>query len=333
MKLHRGTGLELEGVAEDVNGQPLDLTELLPEAIRPRGARFAGVTRDLGIDQIELITDPSRDTSVHLRQLCDLERLALGYIPGLARIQYLPRRLSGGISNDSYFRSNSRLRALIGALQSVEEGGENAVQALQGITNICATHIHFGFTDVLSHEGVTAANLLNLVAPAALEWVHRRFHMSTYQRNECWTRFARKERLPAPRWFTDVAAFKRYFESIPCLIRPVSLGNGKSDRYVVDLLTSQRVHDGVSEGSIWWAVRIRPKYNTVEWRPLPSMQPEQVVEVLPLVDEWLHQALEAVGDQQFDTYAAAVASGCIPPFYGVSLPATEAEWWERWFLY
>ena len=332
MKLDRLAGAEVEGFAKGEQGQSLDLTAVLPDIIRPPGARFAGVTRDLGSDQIELITDPSDDATVHLKQLLALEALAKERIPGLAEICYLPRRQDEGVIDDSFFRSNSRLHALITALGSEVEGGADALR-VQGITRICATHFHFGFTDVLSHEGITAANLLNLVAPAALEFVHERYGIRSYGRNECWTKFARVERLPAPRWFADKEAFRSYFEGIPCLIHPVSQGNGKSDQYDVDLVTPQRVEDGVSEGAIWWTTRIRPKYNTVEWRPLPSLVPTQVAEVLPLVDGWLSAALAAVGERRFGSMAEAVGSGLVPSFYGVSLPATEAEWWQRWLSY
>jgi hypothetical protein len=332
MRLDRLAGVELEGFAKDRQGQALDLTALLPDIIRPSGARFAGVTRDLGSDQIELITDPSDDLVVHLKQLLALEAMAKERIPGLEQIHYLPRRQVGVVTDDSFFRSNSRLRALITALGSNVEGGAAALR-VQGITDICATHFHFGFTDVLSHEGITAANLLNLVAPAALEFVHERYGMPSYGRNECWTKFARAERLPAPRWFADVEAFRSYFEAIPCLIRPVSQGNGKSDQYIVDLMTPQRVEDGVSEGAIWWTTRIRPKYNTVEWRPLPSLELAQVAEVLPSIDAWLSAALSAIGQRQFGSMEEAVRSGLVPDFYGVPVPASEAKWWERWLSY
>lgn len=332
MKLDRDAGVELEVFARNKHGQPLDLTALLPEIIKPPGARYAGFTRDLGPDQLELITDPSNKVSDHLEQLLALIAMAKECIPGLAAIDFKPRRVSGGVSDDSYFRSNSRLRALIAALGNMEEGGRNAYR-VQRVTDICATHFHFGFTDVLSHEGITAANLLNLVAPAALQYVHERYQMSSCWRNECWTMFARMERLPAPRWFEDATAFQCFFESIPCLIRPISQGNGKSDQYVVDLMTPQRVNDRVSEGAIWWATRIRPGYNTVEWRPLPSLKPTQVAEVLPLVDAWLSAALRAVGERRFGSMEEAVGSGLVPSFYGVPLPTTEAKWWERWLSY
>lgn len=332
MELDRTAGVELEGFARNKFGQPLDLTALLPEMIKPPGARFAGFNRDLGPDQLEIVTDPSNKVSDHLEQLLALTAMAKECIPGLATIDFRPRRVSGGVSDDSYFRSNSRLRALMAALGTVEEGGRNAYR-VQSITDICATHFHFGFTDVLSHEGITAANLLNLVAPAALQYVHERYRMSSCSRNECWTMFARMERLPAPRWFEDATAFQCFFESMPCLIRPISQGNGKSDQYVVDLITPQGVGDGVSEGAIWWATRIRPRYNTVEWRPLPSLEPIQVAEVLPLVDTWLSEALGAIGQRQFTSLQEAVGSGLVPDFYGVPVPASEAEWWKRWLSY
>ncbi|MEZ4194849.1 MAG: hypothetical protein R3B53_00390 [Candidatus Paceibacterota bacterium] len=147
-------------------------------------------------------------------------------------------------------------------------------------------------------------------------------------RNAVLSGLARPERLPAPRWFADLASYKNYFESMPRLVSEVSPG-----LYEKDLVTLQGIKDWVSERLVWTPAQIHPSSDTVALSCLPSLEPDKAVEVLEVVDKWLSSAVGALRNQRFTSLPEAVASGLIPTFIDLALPSTEEEWMRRWFTY
>ncbi len=327
--LDRSVGIELGGFVTDGRGSPVSLIEYLAQPLKLTSSTgFAEVIRDAGPDQIELVTDPTTSTLDLRLQLWELENLARRTLPGGdLQFYYLPRRPGRLQSGGESWVAVPRLRAMVAALCDPSEGNGHG-REVYNIGDICAVHYHFGFARAVSEEGVLACNLLNLLAPTATEYLHERYGLVSTRRNLCWANFARPERLPGSRWFPNVTTFVRYFESIPRLIRPLL-----EDRFEVDLQSPQRISDEVSEGTTWWAARIRSKYNTVEFRPLPSVPPAAAIEVLTQIDQWLSEALTAVGSRQFENVAEAAASQLIPPFLGRALPTSDADWLHRWLRY
>ena len=327
---NRRTGWEVECNATDQNGQPVDLREIFTEPQYQNG--FAKLVLDAGRDQLEACTNPESQLDALQQEMEQLLHQARTLQGGL-ELHFDPRRQRGTPASEEDFYK-PRLRRMLEALSDQKEGGSYGPRVVEA-GNINAFHCHFDVGDACSDEANTVCNLLNAVSPAVLQWAHQEFALPKVGRNQIWTKFARPERLPAPRWFADFQAFRQYFESIERLVKCVEEeGNKHGGAWAIDLAQKQSFRDPGAEGTMWWAVRLRSNYNTVEFRPLPTLaNPEHMALVVKRLDEWLDQAHSQINGHQFPDFNTAMASGLIPDFCGVSLPADESEWWKRWHSY
>ncbi len=322
-QLARPAGIEQEGFLTNKKGVPLYVRELLDEAnFRPDGFRTS--TAEVGRDQIEFITNPSDDVGDLYHDLFFVSKQVLTLNGGDVQVHFLPRRpWPLGLEFGTSGFVTPRHKAILRALAHPDEGGSDSV-LVHEMRDICATHYHFGFADVRSQEAVNACNILNAAAPQILAWAHQRYKVPPADRTRVWTRYARQERLPAPRWFRDFAAYKAYFESIPALVKG---SNKEAGEWEVDLQNPQVFGDPAAEGTTWWGTRLRACYNTVEFRwmfALPNF--EAVIECLIEIDRYLEASLEHIGDQRFGSFDEAMAKGAVKPYLGMATVRDEFEW-------
>ncbi len=326
-------GLEFETIAVDADrGRPLDLSDVLADPICH--GDFGRVTPDGAGDQIEFVTNPSCRGKDHLEDLRYLAHQAAQLNAGKVRYLFCPRRPQTLPQATFAGWKKERLKALRQALANSSEGGVYGDEVVN-VGNINAYHIHFGFPDACSDEAMLACCALNAAAPTILEWMHSRFNIPAANRNVVWLRFARSSRLPGPFWHETFQAYHAWFESQPRLVRQLSLdGDKHTGKWEVDLRNPQTVGDPASEGTVWHTVRLRPSYQTVEFRPLPTIgNYRHALQVAKEIDTWIARVIERVGDRQFSSFDEAVRSGYLPNFCGMPLPANKAEWWRRWFMF
>ena len=326
--LDRSVGLEFEATASNLNRGPVCLLQELDSPIKKEP--FGGITLDAGSDQVEIVTNPSKDLRDHYGEFRDLHDRTTKLKEGI-KLHFVPRRPANLPKATFDDWKKPRLKALRDALARSDEGGEYGGEVLWS-GDINAFHIHFGVSDVCTDEANTICCALNAAAPAILEYVHDRFKIPQVSRNEVWARFARKERLPAPRWFGEFSDMREFFESIPRLIAPVSDScNKHTGGWVEDCVQLQNFQDPAAAGTCWWTVRPRPAYNTVEFRPLPAfLNPRFALHAVKEIDGWLSETLNSIGSRQFASFQEATNSGHIPDFKGIALPRSEEEWWQRW---
>jgi gamma-glutamyl:cysteine ligase YbdK (ATP-grasp superfamily) len=324
-ELSRRFGIEREAFACDMKGRPLNVPRLLSETpIKANG--FEMVTREVAPNQVEMVTAPSSEAAELLTSLRYLEGEVLALNDGDIRLQYLPRyKKPIGSLFDEVF-ATPRHKAILKALSHKEEGGEDWHHVYE-MARVCATHFHMDFGREPAQVMVNACNLLNVAAPDILDWAHQEFRLPYGDRSGAWTRFACAERLPAPRWFADFAAYKALYESLPRLVRG---GEKEGAGWEVDMRTRQVFGDKAAEGTTWWGVRWRPAYGTIEFRYLPTMpDPIHIIECAIAIDEWLTKALHKIGEKTYPTLVEALASNDIPPFKGRAVVRSDCEWWQR----
>lgn len=314
-----GIGAELEGFLVDGSGNPVDTLQVLGGGWKSKERDFEELTLDMGASSIEAVTCICESGS---QVQSSLER-CLQAVPAGYRPIFQPRPFAGPVAIADKPRARAMRRAL----------AREQVGALCGIDKVapwCATHYHIGVASMYEPSALLLLNVLNNSAPYARLRVVEKYgiqgaagHLAIWQG---WCE--RRSRVPAPRWFDTVDQMIGFVSVIPRLVMLVNgvwqLGDG-----TLSVLGSSE-----SEGTLWWMARPRGAYGTIEWRPFPSMRPEQVGmladEVLGVARhfwEWIET--NPYPDMRRDSADAlrlyrdlSRCSNLIPPY-----PLVDQEWW------
>jgi gamma-glutamyl:cysteine ligase YbdK (ATP-grasp superfamily) len=272
----RTVGVELEGFVYK-NREPVNVYQLVGEGLEKK----EGVIKtDAGACQIELSTKPAKD----VKQLCHNLSSLLEYLPNDWELvfQGIDQRLNGNLYH--MWASKKRYEALFEAVK--REVGEKGLEKVRYASIFSALHIHLGI-EPYSQEGVKLINYLNNWAPY-LGVLFANPYPSERLRRSWWGWF-REERLPAPRFFASSEELRNYLLSIPKLMTKV----GKEWKPFL-----QRIEtiDGLHEGTIYWFVRPRQSYGTIEFRVFDAVEPQKVQQIVECVLELAERILKQERD-------------------------------------
>jgi len=310
-------GCELEGGLVDSRGRPVDTLAVLAGGMKSPDIPFEEITSDMGKASVELISAVSRSGS---EVLASFER-SLGRIPlgHYALFETCP------FGTEVELVDKSRCRAMMDALAREHPEGRRGVPA---VAPWCSTQFHLGFGNAFGPAQVLLLNVLNNIAPYARMRVIERFKVKGAQRHlSIWQGWCDARRVPAPRWFKDLDELHAVVRGIPKLL---TLRNGE---WVHADEEPSRLGDSESEGTLWWLARPRLVYNTVEWRPFPSLMPEDAAlladRVLALARDFSAYVREneratAYTMREIRSLFRHLAHHELMP----SEPLCETEWWK-----
>jgi len=298
------TGIENEGWSGKwVDGLfvPADVTPLARKYQLMNGHAVHGhVTTEPGPGSIELAGAYSTSLDDAVANVYALHTDALGEGHEI-RYQMCSPFFDGPFVNPEDLKK-SRYKALFGAAKiELESLGlpESEVQerlSRMGYLNVrAATHWHLGFgkgvidLDHIDQRLIFLLNVSNYVGP----WFARTLCRAYDQDNEghlgiTWgwgdpRRFCRPDI-----WFLDFADFRRQFESLKRMMRPVGEADPEFGEWQIDLKSSMEWGNPADWKTGYWPhVRPRPDYETVEVRLMPSLP-------LPILGEVSHHLVDFV---------------------------------------
>lgn len=309
-------GCELEGGLADEHGQPADSLAVLGGGIKSETHPYETLTTDLGASSLELVTSVCSNGAEVKRSF---ER-CLARMPG----GFSPRFAVRPFGSEMPVANKTRYKMIAQSLLREHPRGDRCIHT---VAPWCSTQYHVNVPDVTSNESVLLLNFLNNIAPFARLQVIQRYRVDdTRGHLDIWQGWCRPERAPGPRWFADGQEMVRYFTSLP---KVVELSEG--DWTVANGFS--KLGDLASEGTVWWLVRPRGLYRTVEWRPFPSLSPAQAAELADEVVNLVRAFWEYVEKHpraQWRTKEAAV--GLYRHLFRSQLvpvePLTEDRWWK-----
>jgi hypothetical protein len=315
--------VELEGGAADARDMtPVDSLVRFGSDMLSTGRKFEGVTADMSRWSLEKITRVCRSGAQVRESLDRVGRL----MPKDVVPIFKPRPFPGRVP----IVGKPRAAVMYTALKREHRRGGLGIAT---VAPWCAMHMHIGVPTVCSDEAVLFQNVLNNIAPYARQIVIRRYRIQGAAGHlMIWKGWCNPDRTPAPRWFTGIEHYKSFLGTVPKLVLQVGGQWRPGDG------TFSKLGDPDSEGTIWHVARLRGMFDTIEWRPFPSM-PE--VHIPPLVDKTL-----VLADAFWDYVAGhpEIVGGQIGEMHGLyrslnrvcklvpARPLSRAEWWKLYKL-
>lgn len=252
-------GVEIEGYLTDEMGEFADTLALLgAEGHKSQKHPHEATSCDVAYCSVELATRVCRSETEVLASLAR----CMAAIPAGYTVNFTPRTPYPG---EIPIAKKPRYAVMADALMREHPSGYNGM--LQ-VAPWNATHLHFGVPSVFDADSITLLNLLNNSAPYARAVVLDRLRIKCANGHlNIWKGFTKPERLPAPRWFRNAEHLRAFVEAIPKLF--VCAGDNE---WKVGEGEMSFLGDLASEGVLWWLARARHAFNSIEWRPFPSIE-------------------------------------------------------------
>ena len=309
-------GCELEGGLLTRGGLPVDTLAVLDGGKKSHIHRHEAVTSDLHLSSVELISTICRNS--------DEIRTSLGRCEAMIPEGYRPIFKTRPFGPRATIADKPRYTAIAQALLREHPKGD---QCIHTVAPWCSTQFHFGVPNVFSREAVLLANFLNNITPHARLAVIKRYGVTDTEGHlAIWRGWSAEHRAPSPRWFASPGEMERFVAGIPKVVT-------QKDGIWMPAEGPSRIGDLESEGTIWWLARPRGVYKTVEWRPFPSLTPEQVVDLAADVHALVcsfWDYVEAHPSATWETreqaerlYRHLIGSDLVPGH-----PLSNSEWWQ-----
>jgi hypothetical protein len=260
-------GAELEGFFVDGQGNQVNTIARLGSSSLSTGKEFEVLTCDMAESSFEMVTTPCGST-FEVRE-------SLGRIRGL-----MPKDLTTVFKTRPFpgkvrVVQKPRAKAMKIALSREHERGNLGIET---VAPHCATHYHIGVPSVWDLGAVLLLNVLNHFAPGSRQCVIARFGIEGAEGHlNCWQGWCNPDRVPGPRWFWGTRHLEKFVGKIPKLVKQVGTEWHPCKN------EPSRLGDPESEGTLWWLARPRGQYNTIEWRPFPSMEEEMACELVDAI--------------------------------------------------
>ena len=252
-------GIEIEGFVYN-NQQRVDVYQVFGE-----GEVFKGIgvyKTDAGKHQLEIALEPVRTS----KELKELIKEALSQLPFSWTIFFEGTDPYSEDGEELPWAPKPRYKALRKALEI--EAGPSA-KGVREVSRFSSTHFHIGI-DPFSEEGLKLLNCLNRWAPfLAVLFAHP---YPSYRLRKCWWGWGNNARLPGYRFFKSQKELKETLFSLPQLVKV------NKDKEWLPYLKPPKELTSLHLGTIYWWVRPRPDYGTVEFRPFDALPPPLLID-------------------------------------------------------
>ncbi len=278
-------GVEIELRCDDVDGNPINIWDLVDGSNNPSGESLvegAGIlTNEAGLHVAEFAVKHSSSISQIYTRILAHQAWVQNLVGSEVRWDFseFDEVLSRPVKLDDWAPKTRYVAMLKAYREKARRQGE--VFREQGFLDMVlwrSTHFNIGLTD--EHKAIVLLDILNLVSPWAYTYWRDRLGRPATRRVLDAYGWEPKGFEPGWRVFGTLENYFTWLTAQRRLVRSDS--DGKN--FEVDLETPYQVGDNVSEIHHW--ARLRP--GRVEWRVMFSMSPTEVVHFL----NWLRPVLQ-----------------------------------------
>lgn len=302
-------GGEVEGWAGKwVNGvfRPVDITPLAKKYQRTNGYNTCGAfSTEPGPGSFEIAAQYGRSAKEAVDNIRDMHAVAVAEGYNILFDMQSPFYSAPFI--DPEHLKKPRYKALFGAAEiELKNLGlpEDEVQerlSRMGYLNVrAATHVQMGFgpsaitVDHIDPRIIFAINILNHVGPRFTRIYCREYGINNAGHlGITWgwgdpNRFCRDDI-----WFTDFADFRRQFESLKRMMRPIGKADPEFGEWEIDLISHMEWGNPADYKTGYWPhVRPRVEFSAIETRLFPSWPIKYLEPVVKGIVDWTNFLLD-----------------------------------------